>query len=91
MKKISNIIVAIVTLATPFLSFAGAASAASKNIHINSNIDARVVFGDHIEGGNEVIGQEYMVTSAGTSGNVDESLLVYVSVEPDFFSNTKLS
>lgn len=90
MKKISNLIVATVTLIMPFLSLTSATSAATKNIHINSNIEARVVFGDHIEG-DEVIGTEFMVDSAGTSGNVDENLLTYVSVEPDFFANVKLT
>lgn len=91
MKKLSNIIVAIVTLVTPFLSLTNLASAANKNITINTNIDARVVFGDHIEGEDEVVGQEFMVSAPGTNGNVDENLLVYVSVEPDFFANVKLT
>ncbi|MBR3157335.1 hypothetical protein IKF20_02850 [Candidatus Saccharibacteria bacterium] len=91
MKKISNFIVAIITLVTPFLSLTNLASAADKNVTINTNIDARVVFGDHIEGEDEVVGQEFMVSAPGTNGNVDENLLVYVSVEPDFFANVKLT
>lgn len=91
MKKISNFIVAIITLVTPFLSLTNLASAADKNVTINTNIDARVVFGDRIEGEDEVVGQEFMVSAPGTNGNVDENLLVYVSVEPDFFANVKLT
>ncbi|MBO4812740.1 hypothetical protein J5491_01175 [Candidatus Saccharibacteria bacterium] len=91
MKKISNIIVALVTLVTPFLSLTGVASAANKNIQINSNISARVVFGDQIDESGEVIGTEYMVDSTGASDSLDENLLVYASVEPDFFANMKLT
>ena len=91
MKKISNFVVAIITLVTPFLSLTNLASAADKNVTINTNIDARVVFGDRIEGEDEVVGQEFMVSAPGTNGNVDENLLVYVSVEPDFFANVKLT
>ena len=44
-----------------------------------------------IEGEDEVVGTEFMVDDAGTSGNVDENMLVYVSVEPDFFANVRLT
>jgi len=91
MKKLSNFIVAIITLATPFLSLTNLTSAATKNIQINTNINARVVFGDHIEGTDEVVGEEFMVDAPGTSGNVDENMLVYISVEPDFFADAKLT
>ena len=85
MKKLSNYIIAIVTLVAPFLSLTSLASAANKTVQINTNVEARVVFGDRIEGEDEVIGQEFMVDTAGRSGSVDENMLVYVSVEPDFF------
>ena len=91
MKKVSNFIVAMATLATPFLSLTNLTSAASKNIQINTDVSARVVFGDQIEGTNEVVGSEFMVEAPGISGNVDENMLVYVSVEPDFFANVKLT
>lgn len=97
MKRLSNCIVAVVTLLASFLSLTNIASAANKNIQINSNIEARVVFGDRIEGDEgerEVIGTadtEFMVDASGTSGNVDESMLKHVSVEPDFFANAKLT
>ena len=90
MKKLSNLVVAIVTLMMPFLSLTSATSAANKNIQINTNISTRVVFGNHTEG-DELIGTEFMTDAPGTSGNVDESLLVYVSIEPDFFANVKLT
>ena len=94
MKKISNFVVAIVTLVAPFFLLTSATSAATKNIHINSNIEARVVFGsgvDHHDGVDEVVGDEFMVDSAGKNGSVDESKLIYVSVEPGFFANKKLT
>ena len=91
MKKLSNYIVAIVTLVAPFLSLTSLASAVNKTVQINTNVEARVVFGDRIEGEDEVVGQEFMVSAPGTNGNVDENLLVYVSVEPDFFANVKLT
>ena len=91
MKRLSNCIVAIVTLLASFLSLTNIASAANKNIQINSNIEARIVFGDRIEGVDEVIGTEFMVDASGTSSNVDESMLKYISVEPDFFANAKLT
>ena len=86
MKRLSNCIVAIVTLLASFLSLTNIASAANKNIQINSDIEARVVFGDRTEengeGKVEVIGAadtNFMVGASGTSGNVDESMLKYVS------------
>ena len=91
MKKISNIIVAIVTLVAPFLISTNFVSAATKSIQINTNIKARVVFGDHTEGDEGVIGQEFMVNAPGTSGNVEDYNLVYASVEPDLLENVKLT
>lgn len=91
MKKLSNYIIAMVTLVAPFLSLTSLASAANKTVQINTNVEARVVFGDRIEGEDEVIGQEFMVDTAGRSGSVDENMLVYISVEPDFFANAKLT
>ena len=91
MKKFLTFVVASIFITTPLFSLTNIASAATKNIQINSNIEARVVFGDQIENGDEVIGDEFMVTSAGASGNVDEQKLVYVSVEPDIFANVKLT
>lgn len=91
MKRIASFGVVVATLVAAFLSLAGIASAANKNIQINTNISARVVFGDRIEGEDEVVGTEFMVDDAGTSGNVDENMLVYVSVEPDFFANVRLT
>lgn len=81
----------MVTLVAPFLSLTSLASAANKTVQINTNVEARVVFGDRIEGEDEVIGQEFMVDTAGRSGSVDENMLVYISVEPDFFANAKLT
>ena len=91
MKRILSFVVAMVTLAVVFLLPVDSVSAANKNIQINTNVSVRVVFGDRIEGNNEVIGREFMTDTLGTSGSVDESLLVYVSVEPDFFANVRLT
>ena len=91
MKKVSNFIIAVVALVLSFSFLTGTASAATKSVQINTNISARVVFGDHIENVDEVIGTEFMVSTAGDSGNVDENMLVYVSVEPDFLANVKLT
>ena len=91
MKRILSFVVAMVTLAVVFLLPVDSVSAANKNIQINTNVSVRVVFGDRIEGNNEVIGREFMTDTPGTSGSVDESLLVYVSVEPDFFANVRLT
>ena len=94
MKKISNYIAVVAILVSPLLMLTSTTSAATKNIQINTNIDARVVFGDrieHHEGGDEVIGDEFMVEPTGKNSSVDETKLVYVSVEPDFFANKKLT
>lgn len=91
MKRILSFVVAMVTLAAVFLLPVDSVSAANKNIQINTNVSVRVVFGDRIEGDNEVIGREFMTDNPGTSGSVDENLLVYVSVEPDFFANVRLT
>lgn len=91
MKKIFNFIVATAALAMSFMSLANVAQAANKNIQINTNVSARVVFGDRIENGDEVIGTEFMVDTTGSNGSVDENMLTYVSVEPDFFANAKLT
>ena len=91
MKKISNFIVAILTLMAPFSLSANLASAVNHNVQINTDVSARLVFGDHIEGTDEVIGHEIMAEAPGTSDNVAPNMLVYVSVEPDFFANVKLT
>ena len=91
MKKISNLIIAIITLVAPFQLLTNLTSAINNNIQINTDVNTRVVFGDHIEGTDEVVGTEFMVEAPGTSGNVAENMLVYVSIEPDFFANVKLT
>ena len=91
MKKISNFIIAIITLVAPFQLLTNLTSAINNNIQINTDVNTRVVFGDHIEGTDEVVGTEFMVEAPGTSGNVAENMLVYVSIEPDFFANVKLT
>ena len=90
MKKISNIVVAIVTLATSFLSFVSPVSAANKNVQVSSNVKTRFVFGDHIEG-EEVIGEEIWSDEQNPSRSIDENKLVYVSVEADLLSGDKLT
>ena len=90
MKKISNIVVAIATLATSFLSFVSPVSAANKNVQVSSNVKTRFVFGDHIEG-EEVIGEEIWSDEQNPSRSIDENKLVYVSVEADLLSDDKLT
>ena len=95
MKKASNFVVALATLIAPFALLTGTTSAATKNVQVNSNIAIRVMFGSHIEtnayGNEEVIGTSDSEFFAAGSKNIDESLLTYVSVEPDFNANVKLT
>lgn len=90
MKRTSNIIVAAATLLASFSLLANTASAANKNFQINSNIEAVIFVGNSIEnnhGADEVVGTQCPLTGC----SVDENSLRYISIEPDFFANVKLT
>lgn len=91
MKRTSNIIVAAATLLASFSLLVNTASAANKNFHISSNIEAVIFVGNSIEpdhGMDAVVSTQCPLTGC----SVDENSLRYISVEPDLFlANAKLT